>query len=313
MAAANPEAKAADVTKLLAERWKGMGADEKAEFVAAAEQDKERYARECAAAGVAPPLKPPPTALQLFATEMRSRAAAAAAQSGGKSPGKSPKGTAALPPGWRREQRVAEPSGRKYALYIGPAGEKLDSAAKAWRKHREAFPEAAADGDSGAGAAAAPSPMEVDGAPGPSPTPPPEDAAPEAAAAAPSPAPVDLSDAALEAAYAALGEAERARYEQSASVQKAAYDKLKAGQKKAEKAAAAAASAGDAAAEPKGPPMPKKPRTAYLLFANESREAVKAENPDELRQQYQCLSQGEGALSFGEVGKLLGEKWKALG
>ena len=59
--------------------------------------------------------------------------------------------------------------------------------------------------------------------------------------------------------------------------------------------------------------MPKKPRTAYLLFANESREAVKAENPDELRQQYQCLSQGEGALSFGEVGKLLGEKWKALG
>ena len=41
VAAANPEAKAADVTKLLAERWKGMGADEKAEFVAAAEQDKE--------------------------------------------------------------------------------------------------------------------------------------------------------------------------------------------------------------------------------------------------------------------------------
>ena len=49
-----------------------------------------------------------------------------------------PSPAAALPPGWSREQRAAQPSGRKYYIFHGPAGEKFDSAAKAWRKHREA-------------------------------------------------------------------------------------------------------------------------------------------------------------------------------
>ena len=49
-----------------------------------------------------------------------------------------PSPAAALPPGWSREQRTAQPSGRKYYIFHGPAGEKFDSAAKAWRKHREA-------------------------------------------------------------------------------------------------------------------------------------------------------------------------------
>ena len=49
-----------------------------------------------------------------------------------------PSPAAALPPGWSREQRTAQPSGRKYYIFHGPAGEKFDSAAKAWRKHLEA-------------------------------------------------------------------------------------------------------------------------------------------------------------------------------
>ena len=45
---------------------------------------------------------------------------------------------AALPPGWSREDRVAQPSGKKYSVFHGPAGERFNSAAKAWRRHREA-------------------------------------------------------------------------------------------------------------------------------------------------------------------------------
>jgi hypothetical protein len=48
----------------------------------------------------------------------------------------SPSPAAALPPGWSREDRVAQPSGKKYSVFHGPAGERFNSAAKAWRKHR---------------------------------------------------------------------------------------------------------------------------------------------------------------------------------
>ncbi|KAG0255881.1 Non-histone chromosomal protein 6 [Mortierella polycephala] len=40
---------------------------------------------------------------------------------------------------------------------------------------------------------------------------------------------------------------------------------------------------------------PKKPMSAYLLFSNEWREKVKAQNPD---------------ASFGDLGRLLGEQWR---
>lgn len=37
--------------------------------------------------------------------------------------------------------------------------------------------------------------------------------------------------------------------------------------------------------------------SAYMFFANENRDVVRAEHPD---------------ITFGQVGKLLGERWKAL-
>ncbi|KAK6454814.1 Non-histone chromosomal protein 6 [Scheffersomyces xylosifermentans] len=47
----------------------------------------------------------------------------------------------------------------------------------------------------------------------------------------------------------------------------------------------------------KDPDAPKRSLSAYMFFANENRDIVRAENP---------------GISFGQVGKLLGEKWKAL-
>ncbi|ODV74321.1 non-histone chromosomal protein 6 [Cyberlindnera jadinii NRRL Y-1542] len=47
----------------------------------------------------------------------------------------------------------------------------------------------------------------------------------------------------------------------------------------------------------KDPNAPKRSLSAYMFFANENRDIVRAENP---------------GISFGGVGKLLGEKWKAL-
>lgn len=47
----------------------------------------------------------------------------------------------------------------------------------------------------------------------------------------------------------------------------------------------------------KDPNAPKRSLSAYMFFANENRDIVRAENP---------------GISFGLVGKLLGEKWKAL-
>lgn len=42
---------------------------------------------------------------------------------------------------------------------------------------------------------------------------------------------------------------------------------------------------------------PKRGLSAYMFFANEQRENVRAENPH---------------FTFGQVGKCLGERWKAL-
>jgi hypothetical protein len=47
----------------------------------------------------------------------------------------------------------------------------------------------------------------------------------------------------------------------------------------------------------KDPNKPKRALSAYMFFANEYRETVKEENP---------------GLSFGEIGKKLGETWKAM-
>lgn len=48
----------------------------------------------------------------------------------------------------------------------------------------------------------------------------------------------------------------------------------------------------------KDPDAPKRSLSAYMFFANENRDIIRAENP---------------GIAFGQVGKLLGEKWKAMG
>ncbi|KAL1853446.1 Non-histone chromosomal protein 6 [Paecilomyces lecythidis] len=47
----------------------------------------------------------------------------------------------------------------------------------------------------------------------------------------------------------------------------------------------------------KDPNAPKRGLSAYMFFANEQRESVREQNP---------------GISFGQVGKVLGERWKAL-
>ncbi|EEQ32729.1 Non-histone chromosomal protein 6 [Microsporum canis] len=47
----------------------------------------------------------------------------------------------------------------------------------------------------------------------------------------------------------------------------------------------------------KDPNAPKRGLSAYMIFANEQRAAVREENPN---------------ITFGQVGKVLGERWKAL-
>ncbi|KAA8646267.1 hypothetical protein EYZ11_000624 [Aspergillus tanneri] len=47
----------------------------------------------------------------------------------------------------------------------------------------------------------------------------------------------------------------------------------------------------------KDPNAPKRGLSAYMFFANDNREKVREENP---------------GITFGQVGKMLGEKWKAL-
>ncbi|KAK4962129.1 Non-histone chromosomal protein 6 [Elasticomyces elasticus] len=43
--------------------------------------------------------------------------------------------------------------------------------------------------------------------------------------------------------------------------------------------------------------MPKRGLSAYMFFANDQRDKVRDENP---------------GIKFGEVGKMLGERWKSL-
>ncbi|KAL4785689.1 high mobility group box domain-containing protein [Aspergillus varians] len=47
----------------------------------------------------------------------------------------------------------------------------------------------------------------------------------------------------------------------------------------------------------KDPNAPKRGLSAYMFFANDNREKVREDNP---------------GITFGQVGKMLGEKWKAL-
>ncbi|KAF2165822.1 hypothetical protein M409DRAFT_55682 [Zasmidium cellare ATCC 36951] len=47
----------------------------------------------------------------------------------------------------------------------------------------------------------------------------------------------------------------------------------------------------------KDPNMPKRGLSAYMFFANDQRDKVRDDNP---------------GIKFGEVGKILGEKWKGL-
>ncbi|KAG0638550.1 high mobility group box domain-containing protein [Tuber brumale] len=52
-----------------------------------------------------------------------------------------------------------------------------------------------------------------------------------------------------------------------------------------------------AAKKKKDPNAPKRGLSAYMFFANEQRENVRNDNP---------------GIAFGQVGKVLGERWKAL-
>ncbi|KAH7400570.1 nucleosome binding protein [Phaeosphaeria sp. MPI-PUGE-AT-0046c] len=53
----------------------------------------------------------------------------------------------------------------------------------------------------------------------------------------------------------------------------------------------------DGGKKKKDPNAPKRGLSAYMFFANEQRDKVREDNP---------------GIKFGEVGKQLGEKWKAL-
>ncbi|KAL9135699.1 MAG: hypothetical protein Q9175_003100 [Cornicularia normoerica] len=53
----------------------------------------------------------------------------------------------------------------------------------------------------------------------------------------------------------------------------------------------------DGGKKKKDPNAPKRGLSAYMFFANEQRDNVREENP---------------GISFGQVGKVLGERWKAL-
>ncbi|KAF2747986.1 hypothetical protein M011DRAFT_476620 [Sporormia fimetaria CBS 119925] len=57
------------------------------------------------------------------------------------------------------------------------------------------------------------------------------------------------------------------------------------------------ASKADSGKKKKDPNAPKRALSAYMFFANEQRDKVREDNP---------------GIKFGEVGKQLGEKWKAL-
>ncbi|KAF7509974.1 Non-histone chromosomal protein 6 [Endocarpon pusillum] len=54
---------------------------------------------------------------------------------------------------------------------------------------------------------------------------------------------------------------------------------------------------GEGGKKKKDPNAPKRGLSAYMFFANDQRDTVREENP---------------GISFGQVGKVLGDKWKAL-
>ncbi|MCJ1277439.1 Non-histone chromosomal protein 6 [Puttea exsequens] len=64
-----------------------------------------------------------------------------------------------------------------------------------------------------------------------------------------------------------------------------------------EKATRKAKKPAESGKKKKDPNAPKRGLSAYMFFANEQRDGVRAENPN---------------ITFGQVGKALGEKWKAL-
>ncbi|CAF9941964.1 Non-histone chromosomal protein 6 [Imshaugia aleurites] len=57
------------------------------------------------------------------------------------------------------------------------------------------------------------------------------------------------------------------------------------------------AKAAEGTKKKKDPNAPKRGLSAYMFFANEQRDNVREENP---------------GITFGQVGKVLGERWKAL-
>ncbi|BFZ58768.1 hypothetical protein PYCC9005_005833 [Savitreella phatthalungensis] len=63
------------------------------------------------------------------------------------------------------------------------------------------------------------------------------------------------------------------------------------------KAAPVAAAPARGGKKEKDPNAPKRPLSSYMLFTQDHREVVKAENPD---------------IAFGAIGKALGDKWKSM-
>ena len=74
-------------------------------------------------------------------------------------------------------------------------------------------------------------------------------------------------------------------------------DSAKPKRKAAEKAEKAPRASRKKASDAKDPNKPKRALSAYMFFSQDWRERIKNENPD---------------AGFGEVGKLLGAKWKEL-
>ena len=81
------------------------------------------------------------------------------------------------------------------------------------------------------------------------------------------------------------------------------------------KAAEKAEKASAARKGKKDPKAPKRPLSAYMFFSQDWRERIKAENPDagfgELRFKLRLEAEVDNCHT-GEVGKLLGAKWKEL-
>ncbi|KAK3059804.1 Non-histone chromosomal protein 6 [Coniosporium uncinatum] len=68
-------------------------------------------------------------------------------------------------------------------------------------------------------------------------------------------------------------------------------------EKSTRKAKATKADTGKKTKKGKDPNAPKRGLSAYMFFANDQRDKVREDNP---------------GIKFGEVGKMLGEKWKEL-